>query len=91
MRKIEKEMLNAVQGNTSWCKGNTQVISYWPTSVVFLHGNLIACWWHDDKRLDVNAMMLKECPTVTTKSRLRALGANLKQAKGILYLDAKPI
>jgi hypothetical protein len=34
---------------------------------------------------------LRQWPTVTTKSRLRALGANLTQKRGVIYLNGNPV
>jgi hypothetical protein len=94
MRKIEREMLEAISNKSNWHKGNTQVISQqcWsramrPWSSIFLHGNHIATWWHDDKRLDVNTDTFKEWPTTTTRSRLNALGVVANIRKGQACID----
>lgn len=74
MRKIESEMLNAVQNGNFWHSGNTLVTP----DAVFLHGNRIA---HRDAltRLWVaDADTLARWPTNTTRSRLRALGFTVK-------------
>lgn len=89
MRKVEQEMLSAVEGRTSMSNGSTMV-SYTPNedgfeidplkearSEIFLHGNLIATYWHNTSELDVNMKVYEKWPTNTTKSRLRALGADI--------------
>jgi len=87
MRKIEREMLEAISNGANWDKGNTQVISQRPWSSIFLHGNHIATWWHDDKRLDVDKETFKEWPTTTTRSRLNALGVVANIRKGQACID----
>ena len=44
MRKIERQMCDAVQGNRNWSSANTSVTidKETNTSSVYLHGNLIA-------------------------------------------------
>ena len=44
MRKIERQMCDAVQGNRNWKNANTEVTidKETNTSSVYLHGNLIA-------------------------------------------------
>ena len=44
MRKIERQMCDAVQGNRNWKNANTEVTIDLETKVssVYLHGNLIA-------------------------------------------------
>ena len=68
MRKIEKEMCDAVQHNSNWQSGNTSVIFQDGLSSVYLHGNLIA---------EIDDCSLKlfdgDHQTKTTKSRLNAL------------------
>lgn len=74
---------------------------YGSRSEIYLHGNHIANYWHGDVAkgvelkgadpLEVNIRTLKSWPTNTTKSRLRALGVNLTQKKGVLYIDGVQI
>jgi|TARA_Y100000015_G_scaffold18346_1_gene17743 hypothetical protein len=70
MRKIEKQMCAAVQGNKDWQSGNTSVHfdAESGVSVVRLHGNKIA-------EIDDTSMTIFDggWQTVTTKSRLNAL------------------
>jgi hypothetical protein len=70
MRKIERQMNDAIANAKNWCSDNTQVV--WDgaaqVSEVFLHGNLIAkigeCWI---QLFDGNFQ------SKTTKSRLNAI------------------
>jgi hypothetical protein len=101
MRKIEQQMLNAIHTKTDkWVKDNTGVFylsanetgnPFGARSEIYLHGNLIAEYWHDrahlNSAIEVDTSTLKRYPTNTTKSRLRALGANVTTKKGITYLD----
>jgi hypothetical protein len=89
MRKIEEQMVKAVETATNWAGSNTTV-SYNAdnsTSYIFLHGNHIASYRHTSEDLEVNADTLREWATPTTKSRLRALGADVATRQGITYLD----
>jgi len=72
MRKIEREMIQAIIDQRSWSKGNTRV-SYDKVSglsQVFLHGHNIAEYGHADMGLNVNNCGYE---TNTTKSRLNSL------------------
>lgn len=90
MRKIEQEMLQAIQVATNWFKGNTSVISDGAGASVYLHGNHIALIkWNGN--LEVNKETLKLYPTNTTISRLRALGADITVRKGCVYLNSEYI
>lgn len=81
-------MLHAIDNRKRWQSGNTLVIPLDDANLgVFLHMNNIA---------DINALtgvvtvhisMLRRYPTNTTKSRLRALGANVATRKGVTYLN----
>ena len=42
MRKIETQMIAAINGNKCWRSGNTQVVTNAGLSTVYLHGNKIA-------------------------------------------------
>ena len=101
MRKIEKMMLEAIKAKKSVSLGNTAV-EYRPaieteiqsrieTCRVYLHGNHIATFVYDYKSVVVNKDTLSAYPTVTTKSRLRALGTDVCTRKGVTYLNGKPI
>jgi len=61
---------------------------YGSRSEIYLHGNLIAEWWYDAEHpLGVEITTLARWPTATTKSRLRALGADVRTIKGRTILD----
>jgi CobQ-like glutamine amidotransferase family enzyme len=99
MRKIEKQMLQAIHSKADkWTCDNTAVFldgignPYGPRSEVYLHGNMIAAYWHgpnvpENERLEVDIRTLARWPSNTTKSRLRALGANVATKAGKTYLD----
>lgn len=100
MRKIEKEMLQAIEtmrhpaksswNEYKWHKDNTMVESGFDQCDVYLHGNHIATIPHNGE-LQVNLDTLRRWPSMTTRSRLRALGADLVSIKGTLHLDGKSI
>lgn len=97
MLKIEREMLQAIQDKTFWGKSNTCVAyedcntKYGARSQVYLFGNHIGDYWHQTGEFDVNIRTLLDWPSVTTISRLRALGINITQKKWKLYIDGKYI
>ena len=69
MRKIESQMIDAINANKNWKSGNTMVTTDDANiSRVFLHGNHIAT-------IDDDSMMIMDggWQSVTTKSRLNAL------------------
>ena len=87
MRKIEQQMMTAIMNRKSWHGGNTTVSIRDDNSVsVFLHGNHIADVWALGF-ISVNQETLRQWSTPTTKSRLRALGANVTTRKGVTYLN----
>lgn len=97
MRKIEKQMILAIAARKYWNSANTCVDyvtagnPHGPRSEIYLHGNHIADYWHEPKRLDVDTRTLAKWPTPTTKSRLRALGANVTTKKGVTYLNGEAV
>ena len=97
MRKIEQEMNVAIANKIRWLNSNTMVGFYRSNdgltecSEVYLHGNHIATYDHLKKELKVNLYTLRKWPSMTTRSRLRALGANLVSIKGTLHLNGKSI
>ena len=94
MRRIEEQMVDAVENKNNWVKDNTSV-HYIPDcdySDIYLHGHMIATKYHYGKEsIEVNVSVLQDWPTVTTKSRLRALGVNVTTKAGVTYLDGKAI
>ena len=100
MRKIEKEMLSAVHAKRDFRKDNTTVFFISSSesgnpngsrAEIYLHGNHIANFWHECGTLEVNTRTLAQWQTPTTKSRLRALGANVTTRKGQTFLDGQLI
>ena len=89
MRKIEKEMLHALKHGLNWSKDNTQVkqIPMSPRSEVFLHGHKIADCFYGVALVEPSLSTLRAWPTMTTKSRLRALGVNVTTKKGQTFVD----
>lgn len=72
MRKIEKNMLAAVNGGYNWKSGNTEVRVNDGVTTVLLHGNVIY------RKTPVTTMYSDAgWPTKATAGRLRALGANI--------------
>jgi len=104
MRKIESEMIAAIQAGKAFLKDNTEVI---PTHVlgeteaddfdvmnVLLHGNDIASVFDAgtaDEFTTVNVSTLRTWPTRTTMSRLRALGVDVCTRKGEVLLNGETI
>ena len=74
MRQIEKNMLNAVRNGKSFRSGNTVVTADNTGIKVYLHGNCIFAIYQGVKRFT-----LAGWNTVTTRSRLNALGVNVSQ------------
>jgi hypothetical protein len=88
MRKIEQQMIAAIHTRKSWQGGNTTVSNIDDVnSAVYLHGNHIADVNSRNGLVMVNTYTLRQWATNTTKSRLRALGANVSTRKGVTYLN----
>ncbi len=87
MRKLEHEMMDALCAGRAWHSGNTSVTAPDNTgrAAVYLHGNHLADWRAG--HVVPNLTTLARWPTVTTKSRLRALGVSIYQQKGCIYVD----
>ena len=90
MRVIEKKMVEAVNFGIPFQGSNTTVTIDFNTAHVFLHGNHIASVVNGGTPI-VNLDTLREYPTPTTKSRLRALGVDVYTKKGITYLYGEAI
>lgn len=89
MRKIEQEMVAAVKSGRGWMSTNTSVLNSANGIEVYLLGNRIA--YTENSELVVDKSTLKRWPTVTTKSRLRALGFNVYTKNKVIYLNDEPI
>jgi hypothetical protein len=68
MRKIERQMCDAIRDNNSWRSGNTEVQNTPYGSLVYLHGNHIATVTDDAVQLFDGGWQSN-----TTKSRLNAI------------------
>lgn len=93
MRKIEREMLKAIEDRRNWSSDNTEVKFMHEgtgnTGRVELHGHLIA---YIDSKGEMRAYMptFRKWPTRTTCSRLRALGFGAHLIKGQPHIDGVP-
>ena len=78
MRKIEEKMVNAIMNGKNFRQSNTEVKVFDKYIDVLLHGNLIA---RIDTTTNPYVMKVDNCGwySVTTKSRLNALGCNIVQ------------
>ena len=92
MRVIEKEMLEAIKHGRDWSKDNTRVEQARSTGGcdVFLHGHHIASVQRNGLTL-VMRHTLRQWPTRTTMSRLRALGVSVYTHKGEVVLHGEPL
>ena len=77
MRKIEEKMVQAVNEARNFYESNTQVVTCGNVIRVYLFGNMIF-------EKNGNKKTYYHCgwPTVTTASRLRALGAEIEFKRG---------
>lgn len=87
MRTIEKEMLQAIEKKHNWMKSNTLVQAGSIGALVYLFDNHIGTYHYDTEKFETNLQTLLEWPSVTTISRLRALGVNVRQKNWKLYID----
>ena len=91
MRKIERQMNNAISAKRDWKLANTEVVSVDNVSFVYLHGNKIAEVGENFLRLFDGGWQ-----SVTTKSRLNAIlrehglpGENIFQKKFEWFITLK--
>lgn len=85
-------MIQAINSRKVWSLDNTKVTPIDDVnSAIYLHNNHIADVNSRTGLVMVNASTLARWPTPTTKSRLRALGANVTTKKGITYLNDQAI
>ena len=71
MRKIERDMKSAIRNGSNFSSSNTLVKQGWEGEAdVYLHGNHIATYFHDDRKLQI---FDGGWQSNTTKSRLNAL------------------
>ena len=83
MRKIERQMVDAILDCRNWKSGNTEVQFFDGVSFVFLHGNCIA-------QVRQNSVSLFDggWQSATTKSRLNAI-LQANGIKGRMCVSAK--
>jgi hypothetical protein len=97
MRLIETEMLKAIREGRDWSKDNTRVetntVDGTTFTKVFLHNHKIAstAMWKGSLAVETCKDTLREWPTRTTMSRLRALGVDVCTRKGEVMLNGQPI
>ena len=98
MRKIESEMLQAVQLKQDWRKDNTEV-KYLESidepmrarlemAKIYLHGHEIATFAYGYP-VAANIETLRNYPSRTTLSRLWALGVDVRRSKGRIILNGQ--
>ena len=90
MRKVEKKMVEAIAQGRDFTLDNTHVKIDFNTAHIFLHGNHIASVVNGGTPI-VNLDTLREYPTPTTKSRLRALGVDVYTKQGITFVNGEAI
>lgn len=102
MRKIEQQMLEAIQNQENWRCDNTAVTQYtnstkgWTNyqhhAHVSLFGNTIAIIdYENDSSVHVNVVTWHDYPTRTTQSRLRALGMPAKTKAGKTFINGNDV
>lgn len=86
MNKIEKAMCDAVNAQKNWKSGNTEVRVVKKDTVtivcVYLHGNRICEVYEGEEGNTAMMFSLAGWNTTTTRSRLNALGIEVRQKKG---------
>lgn len=86
MKEIEKKMVDAVDNGRNFTGNNTTVRHEDGNTYVYLFGNLIY------KIVDGKAQFsMCGWNTTTTRSRLNALGVNVRSKEGQAYHNGKPI
>jgi hypothetical protein len=88
MRKIEQDMVKAIKARKNWQSGNTRVQKSGSFIDVYLHNNHIA---RVAGKARPNARTFRNWPTVTTASRLRALGIHATIKNGMAHIDGQPV
>ena len=75
MRKIERQMLQAIVDDKDWSKDNTRVESRDGVKWIYLHGHCIAAYYPHYNEDTPCALHINNCgyETNTTKSRLNVL------------------
>lgn len=85
MKQIEKQMNEAINAGRNFKRSNTEVYQSEKSTMIFLHGNLIC---RINKATGRRQYSCRGWHTVTTRSRLNALGANVQMQQGtLIYRD----
>lgn len=86
MGTIEKNMLNALRESKSVSLANTYVSVNGEEKAVYLHNNKIALF-------TCGKLYVSLCGwnSVTTRSRLRALGVNITTKQGVPYIGGESV
>jgi hypothetical protein len=106
MRKIEQQMIEAIRSKQDW-KSYKNAKGYPAMEVVhvrenginyadiYMHGNHIATatprTWDRYPYANPNRATFRNWPTVTTRSRLRALGVNASIKNGAAHIDGMEV
>ena len=91
MRKIEQEMVQAINNRQQFDKGNTFVmIDRYNRVTVYLHGNRIAYQGPSGGPLVIDRVTWKRWSTPTTRSRLHALGFDVSIKNGQAMVGGFP-
>lgn len=92
MRKIEQQMIEAINNKVAFSQSNTQVVIIANSAKVFLHGNFIAAI-----NLKLRKVSVSNCgwKSNVTKSRINAIANNyglagINQKAGVWYVSGVP-
>lgn len=96
MRQIEVNMQDAIKQGRNWKESNTQVVcevnGKYTSMFVYLHGNCIYEFTRNTENGKSETLYsLQGWNTPTTRSRLRALGIDIRQRGGVPYYKGKAI
>ena len=88
-RQITKEIIKAFMNDENKKLSNSQVITDYATTRLYLFGNCIAIKKKDTGKIEVS---MAGYPTVTTRERLNGIyGVSITQRKGLQYLNGVEI
>ena len=91
MRKIEAAMMKAITNRKNFKQGNTKVEQSGPVAKVFLHGNFLGSWRYASGDFCPQWETVRNYPTNTTLSRMRALGVDTHRKGGHVYINHIPV
>jgi len=91
MRKIEQQMIAAVNAGKEWKNDNTETVISDDQLLIKLHGNTIAVKSLITDVLWLDQATFRAYPTRTTVNRLRALGFNAGIKQFAPCINGKPI